>query len=342
MRDAVVPPALLIAMTIALVSVPAGQAVGPAPGAVTDLTDLADDCRTGAVEPVDPVRPPAAVEDRLETLHARFADLDGFVDVYHVPSEGPDFRATFVGAVPAAAHDRALASDVGLATVPDAPQPAGRDAPVTLPSQEDVRCQGIRPGTWADGCTANFVYRNETDLFIGSAGHCFSEGESVRLGNRSNAGVVVFRMDGGIGRDFALIEIHDIFEDEVSAEMCAVGGPVGGHQGNLLGRAMVSNGHGRIIGFPGDNILPPRPRAGVGITWGSQSFTWSSSMMGGDSGNPVATRGPAEAVGTHTHSLPGPDALAWGTRWDYGIERAEDALGTNLTLVTNSTVHLSP
>lgn len=342
MRDAVVPPALLIAMTIALVSVPAGQAVGPAPDDVVGLEDVAERCRTEPVEPVDPVRPPAAIEDRLQTLHDRFADLDGFVDVYHVPSEGPDFRATFVGSVPAAAHDRALASDVGFATIPDAPQPAVRDAPVSVPSQEDIHCQGIRPGAWADGCTANFVYRNDTSLFIGSAGHCFSDGETVRIGNRSNAGVVVFRMAGGIGRDFALIEIHDIFEDEVSAEMCAVGGPVDGHQGSLLGRPMVSNGHGRGVGFPFDHILPPRPRAGAGISWGAQSFTWSSSMMGGDSGNPVATRSPSEAVGTHTHSLPGPDALAWGTRWDYGIERAENALGTELTLVTNSTVHLAP
>lgn len=149
-------------------------------------------------------------------------------------------------------------------------------------------------------------------------------------------------MDGGIGHDFALIDVHDIFEDEVSAEMCALGGPVGGHQGSLLGRQMVSNGHGRVIGFPGDSILPPRPRTGVGVSWGAASFTWVGSMMGGDSGKPVATRTPSEAVGTHTHSLPGPDALAFGTRWDHGIGRAEDALGTELTLVTNSTVHLAP
>lgn len=326
-------------VTVALVAVPAGQAVGPALDDAPGLAELTDGCRS---EPVDPVRAPAAIDDRLQTLYERFADLPGFVDVYHVPTGEPTFRATFVRSVPAEAAGRVLGSDVGFATLPEEPQPATRDASVSVPSQEDLHCQGIRPGTWADGCTANFVYTNGTSLFIGSAGHCFTEGDIVRLGNRSAAGDVVFAIDGGIGHDFALIEVRDAFEDRVSAEMCAFGGPVGGHQGSLLGRAMVSDGHGRIVAFPGDSILPPRPRAGAGVAWGAASFTWTATMMAGDSGNPVATRGPSEAVGTHTHSLPGPDAIAFGTRWDRGIDRAEDALGTELTLVTNSTVHLAP
>lgn len=319
---------------------PIGQAIAPGPAGLDDLVRQAETCDAAQL----PDRPDAEVQSRLDDLHEVFADLPGFVDVYYAPFTAPAYRAVFVEAVPEAAYERLAGRPVGLHVV-DGPLQADQSNPLDPPSQEDTECRGIRPGTWASGCTASFVFNDtQGNVYIGSAGHCFDTGERVRLGAHGPSGTVVFKADGtGILEDvdFALIEVDEDKEQFVSPEMCFWGGPTGGNQDAMIaGEPVVANGHGRTIGFPGDSALPPRPRAGVGLLWGSESFLWSGSMLGGDSGAPVAEKN-GDALGTHVRSVPGPDATAFGTRWDVGMEAAEDALGIDLTLATAER-HLDP
>lgn len=335
--------AAAVAVAVAALTIsPVGQALVQDAPTFQEIADRARSCSGKAVEPA---QPSAKVEATLQALHGTYADLPRFVDVYHLSDRDP-YIAVFQDTVPADARLRSTDAPVQLVALQAEPVPGPRSQEVpgiTVPSPDGTLCNGIRPGTWADGCTANFVFEDtQGTRYIGSAGHCFFQGERVTFSPGSLHGTVVFRMAGGIGEDFALIEVDAEDQDAVTPEMCVFGGPSGTNAGDILGRAMATNGHGRGVGFPGDHLLPPRPRTGVGLAWGAQSFTWIGSMMGGDSGNPVTTREPAEAVGTHTHSLPGPDAIAWGTRWDHGMQEAEAALGLDLTLVTTQTVHVSP
>lgn len=328
--------AAVLSLVVALIAMPAASAAAPSPDS---LLDRAATC--SADTPVPEVdRPSAEIDARLQELHDEFDGVDGFVDVYYMPDMQPSFRAVFVETVPDVARLGAP-SEVAFDVLPEAPEPTA--AADEDPSVDDVTCGDVRPGTWVDGCTASWVFTDtQGNLYIGSAGHCFFEGENVLFGDQTAAGTVVFRMANGIGSDFALIEVGDDFENRVSAKMCGWGGPTGGNQdGSILGEGVVADGHGRTIGFPGDSLLPPRPRAGVGVSWGATSFMWAGSMLGGDSGAPVM-EATGEALGTHTHSLPGPDATAWGTRWDVGMQAAEDDLGIDLTLATSDDVHLQP
>ena len=196
---------------------------------------------------------------------------------------------------------------------------------------------GIRPGSLIISpyiCTTNFIFQKNGVLAIGTAGHCVEGGETVTLltlaptgGNPVlvELGRVLFKVDGGIGNDYALIEIPRERYDWVFPTIGGVGGPCGVYA-DAAPTQVFHYGHGLVVGTGGT------PRAGQGIhleddptglelEWDDDSFAWAGLLAGGDSGSAVrvTTLG---ALGDLTHGIglavPGgdlpPSAIGWGTR----------------------------
>lgn len=176
-------------------------------------------------------------------------------------------------------------------------------APTDAPLPSEV---GIRPGGWMIapyGCTMNFVFARSGAYGIGTAGHCVDKvGQHVVLltlapgaGNPVlvDIGAVVARHENGIGDDFALVSIRPELYPWVSATTAVIGGPCGQYAAS--GPETVAHyGHGLAIGTGGT------PRAGVALTWKTDSFGWDSPAIFGDSGSPVRVTD-LKAAGDLTH-----------------------------------------
>jgi hypothetical protein len=183
-------------------------------------------------------------------------------------------------------------------------------APAQAPLPSTV---GIRPGAWMiapSGCTMNFVFQQGGSYAIGTAGHCVERvGEPVTLltlapGTENpvlvDVGSVISFRDNGIGDDFGLVSIRPELNEWVDPTIAAVGGPCGAYAGS--GPETVWHyGHGLGIGTGGT------PRAGVALTWRSDSYGWDGAAIFGDSGSPVRVTD-LKAAGNLTH-------LVVDTRW---------------------------
>ena len=206
-------------------------------------------------------------------------------------------------------------------------------APVDAPLPGEV---GIRPGSWMISpywCTMNFIFQKSGTLAIGTAGHCIDGNEPVVLLTLAPSsgvpvlvelGRVLYKQDGGVGRDFALVEIPPEHHPWVFPTMGVVGGPCGIYS-ETTPLPVAHYGHGVGVGTGGT------PRAGVGFSlaqdpklvrgvdwdWDDDSIVWAGLINGGDSGSGVrvATM-PAVSNLTHGIGITGlePSALAWGTR----------------------------
>lgn len=205
-------------------------------------------------------------------------------------------------------------------------------------------CLGIRPGAlllsvtgnsigW---CTMAHVYGSPGSYDISTAGHCGKTGDNATviaaLGNRGDAtGVVLLDFgrfatshDGGLGNDWALIDIYAQYQSLVTPTMCFWGGPRGMYTatgevvgvefpGNslvpevtltpdpFLAQTIVHYGHGTAIGTGGT------PRVGEAIAWGSTHFMFFGAISPGDSGSGANTLtgdtvgANMEAAGIMTH-----------------------------------------
>ncbi len=199
----------------------------------------------------------------------------------------------------------------------------GRSVP--LPENADVpqsalAFTGIRPGSWTltpSWCTLNFVFGAETH--IGTAGHCASVGDEVTIvaapGVLMNIGSTVRSVDGGIGNDFALIQIHPAMQQYVNPSMAIVGGPTG-TKAPALGDAIVHVGHGAALGTggtarPGAVTYPNFPVVGEALGQApndTDAYGWNGAVSPGDSGS-GARAVTGEAVGNVTHLVVGMDYL---------------------------------
>ncbi len=310
--------------------VPVGAGASDAEAATDD-----EDCRSADTTPFEGL-PAADVNRALKEIHAAYAGLPGFVDVYYYPDQDPAFRAAFVRSAPDVAALPATDFDVGIDFWPEEPTV---DGPGTTPTAADLLCQGIRPGSlYGPGCTLNFVYTDGAHTYMGTAGHCVSTGQSVIVAGIGNVGTVVFSTgNAGLGNDFALVRISPAFVAFVVPEMCDWGGPTAAFTGaTIQGAAVVQTGHGSGVALPVN--LPARPKAGVGVTWGATSYMWAGATLPGDSGSPVALK-TGEALGTHTHRPFIAPGVAGGTRWDHGLDLAAAAGFTGLSLVTVGWTH---
>ena len=203
-------------------------------------------------------------------------------------------------------------------------------------------CLGIRPGAWLllltgggiGWCSMAHVYGSPGSYDISTAGHCGKTGDTATviaaLGNRSGAagavlldfGTFAQSKDGGLGNDWALIDIQSQYQGLVSPTMCFWGGPrgmytktggvatlsLGGRNPGVtvtpdpfLAQAVVHYGHGIGLG-PGGT-----PRAGTAIHWGQTHFMFVGAISFGDSGSGANTLtgdsvgSNMEAAGINTH-----------------------------------------
>jgi hypothetical protein len=332
-------------LPIALALVPLALGVVSGLSLSADAPDCSEARPTQAV-PMDDI---GAMLDRL---HALYAGLDGFVDVYYYPGHPVEFRPMFIGSVPEAA--RAVETPVPIAfdVIESAPQDMG---PGPAPDAGDILCTGIRPGSWISAggaCTTNFVFTDpQGNLYIGTAGHCISTGQTAVVANVGLIGTAVFSTgDGGVGNDFALIKINADKMSLVNPEMCDWGGPTGVFTGpSITGRRVLHTGHGYgVVGSAVVTPMPPRPKEGVGEAWGATSLTWVGYPWPGDSGSAIRLDG-GTSVGTVglgagilTHGIGvsvvgAPAGLGFGTRLDKAIQMS----GINgLQLVTVPYAHL--
>ncbi|HVM10934.1 MAG TPA: hypothetical protein VM638_00475 [Actinomycetota bacterium] len=234
-----------------------------------------------------------------------------------------------------------VAADGRTATISMAElQAAMRAQPVA--AYAGTGCLGIRPGAWlllldqgVSWCSLAHVYGSPGSYDISTAGHCGKTGTTATViaafGNRGGiAGPVLLdfgkfakSQDGGLGKDWALIDIYSSAQGLVSPTMCFWGGPKGmytktgdvaafnwGGKGPsvsvtpdpLLAQGVAHYGHGLGVGLGGT------PRAGAAIAWRSTHFMFTGAISPGDSGSgsnavvgDMTSGGPMEAAGINTH-----------------------------------------
>lgn len=203
---------------------------------------------------------------------------------------------------------------------------------------------GIRPGalllviddSGISWCTLAHVYGAPGAYSIATAGHCGPAGTTATViagfGNRSGVlnpilldfGTFVSSRDGGIGNDYAMIDIKAQFQNLVTPTMPVWGGPRGMFTKTgavatagladsdplppvsvtpdpFLAQTIVHYGHGTGIGTGGT------PRAGAAMFWGNNHFMFFGAISPGDSGSGANTvagdkaGATMEAAGIITH-----------------------------------------
>ncbi|MDP9067168.1 MAG: S1 family peptidase [Actinomycetota bacterium] len=203
---------------------------------------------------------------------------------------------------------------------------------------------GIRPGAWVlllnDGyvswCSLAHVYGSPGSYQISTAGHCGGTGDIATViaafGDRNGVlnpvlldfGKFKTSHDGGLGNDWALIDIFPQYQKLVSPTMAFWGGPRGMYTkvGQLAGisfprrglvpsvsltpdptlaQGVVHYGHGLGVGAGGT------PRAGTAIYWGNDHYMFEGLIAPGDSGSGANTLtgdtlgANMEAAGIMTH-----------------------------------------
>jgi hypothetical protein len=232
--------------------------------------------------------------------------------------------------------------EVGLQQLQTAVQESAAAGP-TLATYGGAGCLGIRPGAWLllisgnsiGWCSMAHVYGAPGSYDISTAGHCGKAGDTATviaaLGNRADAtGAVLLDFgrfatshDGGLGNDWALIDIDPPYQGLVSPTMCFWGGPRGMftktgdvasinwpnrglpsvslNPDPLLAQAIVHYGHGAGVGAGGT------PRAGTAIAWRPSHLMFEGAATPGDSGSGINTVGgdtigaTMEAAGILTH-----------------------------------------
>jgi hypothetical protein len=338
-------PKTQIAIALAVLALAASSGVVSALGASSVPDAVAKDASCLAPEAAlvadeGEMGPEPGVDALLKRLYALFVGMDGFIDVYYHPELEPAYRPLFVGSLPEAAAQRVAEVPLGFDVVAQAPMPAG---PGTLPDVNDITCNMIRPGALINNiCTTSFLFSDGTDLYISTAGHCIATNQPATVGKLGHIGNAVFSTgSGGVGNDFAIVKLLPSKHALATAEMCDWAGPTGtfGFTSSILGQETVQTGYGSVVGYPPIVLAPPRPKVGVGVSWGATSFTWVGSSIPGDSGSAIRLES-GNALGTVTHISLAPPIINYGTRWDHGVALAAAAGYPGLVLQTVSYTHL--
>jgi hypothetical protein len=241
--------------------------------------------------------------------------------------------------------------------VPQPPDTVTKSCPgagPTVPGVQAGTCE-VAPA----GCTANFIfYKGPTvgagallrpaatgppfvsdgrHWFIGTAGHCLTGGSRVYMQVRppgvwvensdilgiAEVGTVAKKMNGGIGRDFGVVQIYKGF---LVTPALPIGGPHG-----IYSQCAPSPAHYYGHGY---HVAVGQGKPGGGQAfWPGDHFYWAGTSFGGDSGSGMMV-GPL-AGGDLTHGLGiGPNGIVplpvgFGTR----LTAALDFLGQGYYLV---------
>ena len=194
---------------------------------------------------------------------------------------------------PAAREGAVVAAGMGLAFDVVEQRPAA----VGPPSQAVVR-----PGTmlFADStfpswCTAAFAYAGGAR--IATAGHCTRvAGDRVYAHVAPNKVVLLGTTalttgNGGVGNDWALVDVLPLWQPLVDEDAAFVGGPCGrvpatadlddAPGGTLPHRTLAHVGHGTGVGTGGT------PRVATAVSLTSSTLVFNGLINGGDSGGPI-------------------------------------------------------
>jgi hypothetical protein len=257
---------------------------------------------------ISPVGYAGAMETSNGSIPDEAISLGGGAYAVELKKETPDWYSPSL-------HERVVAAGKKGQSVP---LPDNAEIPASA-----LAFTGIRPGSWMlfpSWCTMNFVFGGNG--YIGTAGHCASVGDEVTLvaapGVLMNIGTTTKSVDGGIGNDFALIDVYPAMEQYVNPSMAIIAGPTG-VKAPRFGDPILHVGHGLGIGTggtprAGDVVYPNAPvfsdlfRQNKNDT---DAYGWAGTVTPGDSGSGVrAVTG--EAVGNVTHLVVGTDYVpAW-------------------------------
>lgn len=221
----------------------------------------------------------------------------------------------------------ALLATVGLAGPALAgPKNGASGGPGFAPAATATVTPGVQTRTPSGQCTANFVFTDGTDVFLGQAAHCsgtgsatetsgctagsLPEGTEVRISGASRPGVMVYnswiRMQRAGERDrntcdyndFALVRLDPADVARTNPSVPFFGGPVGVRETGLaLGDKVVSYGNSSLrLG-----LTPLSPKFGralgtSGGGWSHQLYTVTPGIPG-DSGSGLLD-GAGRAFGT--------------------------------------------
>ena len=197
---------------------------------------------------------------------------------------------------------------------------------------------GIRPGAWLlyisgnsiGWCSAAHVFGSPGSYRVSTAGHCGKTGDIVSMIGLVGDSVPVVldigrtstSVDGGLGNDYAFIDVFPEYQHLVTPTMAFWGGPRGVYtsQGDVaatsgsrippgitlnpnpaLVQQIVHYGHGTGVGAGGT------PRSASAISWRADTFMFFGAISPGDSGsgsNTLLGDAPGdnmEAAGINTH-----------------------------------------
>lgn len=182
---------------------------------------------------------------------------------------------------------------------------------VTTPTVQAGTCE-----VYPYGCTANFVYSNGSQYYIGTAGHCVDKvGQAVYMqvstpgvgASIANVGTVSQFVNGGVGNDYAVIAVAPGLAVDPAFP---TGGPNGVYTG--CGPEVVRHwGHGYAVA-----VAQGKQEGGLATNWFDDGYGWTGVGAPGDSGSGVLTAAGLGA-GDFTHLIvdtryPGSDLA--GTR----------------------------
>ena len=197
---------------------------------------------------------------------------------------------------------------------------------------------GIRPGAWLlyitdnsiGWCSAAHVFGSPGSYRVSTAGHCGKSGDIVSMIGLVGDNVPVIldigrtstSVDGGLGNDYAFIDVYPEYQHLVTPTMAFWGGPRGVYtsQGDVVAtegrrippdvtlnpdptlvQQIVHYGHGTGVGAGGT------PRSASAISWRADNFMFFGAISPGDSGsgsNTLLGDAPGdnmEAAGINTH-----------------------------------------
>ena len=199
----------------------------------------------------------------------------------------------------AAAHRWSLpiALLLALALLPTIASPASA-APVWAPADTATITPGVQTYTGGSQCTANFIFTDGTNVFIGQAAHCSSLdgntetngciarshplGTAVEIEGASRAGTMVYNswlamQQAGesndtvcLNNDFALVRIDPADHDKVNPSLPQWGGPVAlNTRGTDTFEDIYSYGNSSLR----FGLTPTSPKKGYSLGSGADGWT---------------------------------------------------------------------
>jgi hypothetical protein len=176
------------------------------------------------------------------------------------------------------------------------------------------------------GCTANFIYSNGSQYFIGTAGHCVDKvGQAIYMQVNSpgigasiaNVGTVSKFVNGGVGNDYSVIAIAPGFTVDPKLPQ---GGPQGIYK-DCGPTAVLHYGHGYGVA-----VAQGKLEGGLATNWYDDGYGWTGAGAPGDSGSAVVTASGLQAAGDFTHLIV-----------DTGGYLGSDLAGTRITKILAGT-----